>query len=391
MHSSSSSEHISHQPNVSWVTVSPVSATQALSTNLQSLPLMVPGQAFEMWTFNVDETPVAHGEPVLTSRHSLLPTMQSFFVRIGKNDREFLQQLPAGAKQQKKLGIYLDQCDPETGCTPLTAALTRGHLDLAVDLMSLGASPTTKDLFGRMPEAVPVADGMAAMVMHFMVLHEGQDGPRSTAPTADQTLRKLLTKIDVVTGHTLLTWAISRRHDHLVGLLIDSGADFRVANRFGRTALEEACSSGSTATVSRLLESWAELGLEKTLEHLVSAMLCAVTADRPMVLAQLMSFFRDEFRIQRLNLTEDADDNPLDPVSSNALVEKAAFATFLGSPQSSIASLATLMDRTTDHFMLTEEESSLLRLNEIVAIAKQKQQQKIIEIIHAHAKLPKAS
>ena len=106
-----------------------------------------------------------------------------------------------------------------------------------------------------------------------------------------------------------------------------------------------------------------------------------------MVLAKLLSFFRDEYRFQQSSVSESVDDNPVNSVVPDPLTQKDVYSSFLGS-KPDFWNLTTLMYRTNDNFLLTEEESRLLKLNEIVAFAQQEGLQKIIEIIRAHAKLP---
>lgn len=230
---------------------------------------------------------------------------------------------------------------------------------------------------------------MVSLVERFMSLRERQLASASTPPQDSKELRKLLITIDPATGHTLLTWAISRRHEQLVELLVDSGADFRVANRFSKTALEVACSSGSIATVCRLLKDWSDRGVELRCEHLMSAMQCAVEANRPMVLAQLLSFFRDEFRHRQAALPEAAGRPAPAPLLPRPSAQDDAHAFFAGNQRSASPTLQAIMGRTTDTFLLTEKECSLLRLTELLDRARQAQRDKIVEIIHAHARLPR--
>lgn len=399
-----SSEHIAHQPNDSSPALpwSPTSVTQGLSNpgsfpasesqtspTPQSVPpLMLPKKGFEIREFNMNEDPVAHENLVLTARNDHRSPMSRLFDRIKANDRVFIQQLPVSAREQEKLGFFLDRHDKATGHTPLIAALAAGHLDLAVDLMMQGASPSALDRRRDAPAKVIGDEGMACMVVQFMLRYEEQESP--SALITDKGLSKLLTKIDTTTGHTLLTWAISKHHDELVERLIDSGADFRVANRFGKTALVEACSSGSVAAIRLLLKSVGTFAVALQQQHLISAIYCTVDANRPMVLAPLLSFLRDVLRSQE-ELPGDADDNPVDSITSNPSTQQDAHAFFLGGWRASSATLDVIMARTSDSFLLTEKESLLLELDKVVVIAEERGLTKIVEIIHAHAKLPKGS
>lgn len=383
--------------------VSPTSATQGLSHPVSfpasetqgpespgtRPPQLTQKSGFEVQVFNGQPLPQQHSHPVLMIPNAGLSPMEKLFDRIAENDRAFIRQLPARSKDRQKQGYAMDAKDPASGCTPLTAALTRGHLDLAVDLLVLGADPEGVDAKGRHPLAVARRDSMAAMLLEFVIAwsQHGKSGPAAKA--AISAWQKLLIKIDPGTGHTLLTWAISHQHHRLVELLVASGADLRACNRFGTSALEEACRSGKIESVSVLLDAWPALVSDLHRPYLVSAVTVAAAADRPMVLAQLLSFFRDGFRARQRDLPDNADDPPLHPVVPDPLTQQEVYRSFLGS-RADAWNLVTLMRRTRDNFLLTEDESRLLKLDEVLAEAQQKDRQKIVAIIHAHAKLPAA-
>ena len=303
-----------------------------------------------------------------------------------------MQQLPSGYREREHLGIFIDHCHVTTGRTALTAALQHGHIDLAVDLLLLGADPSVVDRNGRSPQQIASRDDMASMVIQFFQLRESlidaSSSGTSSMPGAKKDLHKLLVKIDIKTCHTLLTWSISNHHDELVEQLIDSGADIRVANRFRRDALEEACISGSISTVCFLLDTLISKKLELRVAQLIACMLQAANANRPMVLARLLSFFRDEFRLQKIDVPEALEENPLNPIVSMPSTQQDAYRWFLGSKPEPTASLDTLIKRTSNNFILTKAESQLLKLNELVDVAQQKGLIKIVEIIHAYTRLP---
>lgn len=396
MSSSISSEHIRHQPNAFGVSGAPIPVpltefqrVSRPSTKIPPpppLPTMVPRQGFEVRQFNADDQPVVHDKPRLTPRTPKLPTAAELFARIRANDREFVQQLSAFAGKQPDFSRLLEYPDTKTGRTPLTTAIDSGHLDLAVDLMMLGASPSAEDFRGNAPVEIVAGSGMPMMLMQFMLWHEKQGAP--SARPADQQLQKQLDAIDSETGHTLLTWAIAQRHDALVELLIDSGADVRTNNKHKRDALQEACTSGSVATVCRLLQGWTEPGAELRPQEVVAAIGCAVRADRHMVLAQLLSFFRDEYRFRQGGLPSAADENPLNPVTPNPMMQRDAYGLFFGTRHASSATMDVLIHRTSDNFLLTENESLLLHLDKIVVWAGKENKTKIVEVIHAHARIP---
>lgn len=403
MNSSSSTEKFRPpNPNAAELVMwSPTSATQGLSnpgsfpasesnpaSPRQKPPQMVPGHAFEVQVFNGASSVISHSNPVLAVSDSSLPPMKRLFLRIDANDREFVRQLPALRSKQMKLGIFLDEPDPVSGRTPLTAALLRGHLDLAADLLLLGADPQLADARERVPVEIAGKDSMGAMVLQFMSLQQMHGVPHITGSKAERDFQQLLTKIDSHTGHTLLTWAISRRHHELVEQLLEGGPDFRVYNRFVRTALEEACASGSLEVVVLLLDAWPTLVSNMNRRYLTDAIRVAAESNRPMVLAQLLSFFRTEFRLRKVDQDKELDENPLDKCSSDRSTQNEVYRSFLGVSPEKQPTIEKIMRRTHDNFLLTADESRLLRLNEIVAFAKEKRLQKIVEIIHAHARLP---
>jgi hypothetical protein len=225
------------------------------------------------------------------------------------------------------------------------------------------------------------------MVEEFMSLWKKKGKPNSAKSPVAKKYHTMLTKINHDTGHTLLTWAVSHNKCELVSLLAKCGADIRVCNRFGRTALEEACLYGELESVSLLLDIWPELSTDAYRDYFIAAIKSAAKVDRPMVLAQLLTFFRDEYRFLQCPVSNDEENNPFNPVSSDPLTQQDVYRTFFGGKADSW-NLATLMHRTNDNFLLTEEESRMLKLNEIVVFAQQKGVQKIVDIIHAHAKLP---
>jgi len=61
--------------------------------------------------------------------------MEKLFQKIKQNDRIFIQKLPPDRLEQTEQGFFIDQASSSAlgGFTPLTLALTLGHLDLAVD------------------------------------------------------------------------------------------------------------------------------------------------------------------------------------------------------------------------------------------------------------------
>lgn len=368
----------------------PASETQGPESPATRPPQLTQKSAFEVRPFHAQPVLEQHGHPVLVTPEAGWSPMEKLFDRIEKNDRLFIRQLPVRSKDRQKQGYAMEARDPASGCTPLTAALMRGYLDLAVDLLVLGADPEGVDGKGRHPLAVARPDSMAAMLLEFVIAwsQHGKAGPKAKAEIS--AWQKLLIKIDPGTGHTLLTWAVSHQHHRIVELLVASGADLRACNRFGVTALEAACRSGKIESLSVLLDAWPALVSDLHRPYLVSAIRAAAAADRPMVLAQLLSFFRDEFRFRQLDLPDNVDDHPLHPVLPDPLTQQELYRAFLGS-RAEAWNLATLMRRTSDDFLLTEDESRLLKLNDVLAEAQQQDRQNIVAIIRAHAKLPAAN
>lgn len=394
-------------------------ATESDSNSAPSKsPRMLSGHAFEVRTFTGDAEILTYSQPVIVLSDAHLSPMERLFSRIQKNDREFVQKLPLRLDEREALGIFLDKPDPVSGYTPLTFALSRGHLEVAIDLLILGAHPKRVDGNGRKPEAAFGTGSMGSMVVQFMILWNRYGKPRTLNSDEWRKYKPVLTKIDVHTGHTLTTWAVSRCHDALLERLMNTEPDFRVRNRFGRNVLEEACVSGSLSAVSRVLEAWPALASRFSRQFLIDAIRIAAEKNRPMVVAQLLSFFRTAYRQQEGDPTGEWEENVWEQARSEASADQGAglkcqaicsgnqqlqeanltrtrestqedaYRLFLGSPPEKQPTLEKIMYRTHDNFLLTEEESHLLDLKEIVVLAKKKQLKKVVEIIHAHAKLP---
>lgn len=391
---SSSTEKSSHRPAspapMPW---SPTSATQEILTSdhvlgsesdLPNSPGLMQRKGFEMQVFNDEQREVAHSEPTFRLSTSTLSPMQILFSRIEANDRGFIRQLLAKRSEQEKLGISPDAIDPESGRTPLTAALALGHLDLVVDLLTLGADAEKGDGQGRKPVTVAGNNLMAVMVLQFINLWRACGEPEEGDSEAGKHYQQLHTRIDPATGHTMLTWSICRHHDELTARLVRSSPDFRICNRHGFTALEAAITTGSVGSVATLLDAWPSLATKQHLEFFIKMVRRSVKKNRPMVLAQLLSFFRRRHDDQISKLEE----NSFHRLPSDASTQKEIYQSVLGIQSAKQPTIEKIMHQTRDDFLLTEDESRLLGLGKILAFAKQKELKKIVEIIHAHAKLP---
>ena len=397
----------SHLPSAS--PISPTSRTQSLlspgtfsasespavdSPTLKP-PVMTPrvvpsttlGHAFELKTFNIQEDVNVHSEPKVMPRELVGSPMEKLFQKIKQNDRIFIQQLPRNLFGQAKQEFFIDKASSSAdgGYTPLTLALTLGHLDLAVDLLLIGASTNVADAQKRQPLRIVPNDSMAKMIITFMVLETNEAKSRTSKSNHHGEYKKLLTQIDPASGYTLLTWAIRHRHPELVRKLINAGADFRVYNRSGRAAFEEACAFGCMETLSLLLDAWPEVVLDQYREHLIAGIESAIRTNRRMVVAELLSFFRTEFRYLYKSASTISRYDKEPKVPSNPVVEEEAFRLFLGAKPERKTSVAHLMKQTSDTFLLTTEESRLLQLNKMTALAQKRSLPEIVEIIHAHA------
>lgn len=366
----------------------PASETQGPGSPKAKPPQLMQKSSFEVQLFNAESVITQHSNPVTSTSEAWLSPMEELFKRIEAGDRKSVQQLPAGSAKQKKIGIFIDEANVKSGRTLLTAALIRGHLDIVVDLLMLGADPRVADRHGRAPKEIAGATSMADIVLQFMIIWRKHGEPGKLGSATDRKYQDLLAKIDLGTGHNLLTWAISQDHAKLVALLIDSGADFRVCNRFGRSALAEACASGRLAIVSAILDRWPTLASDLNRHYLIAALRSAAEANRPMVLAQLLAFFRDECRLQHFDESDAPDENPLDIITSNPQNQQDSYFFILGSKPRSSATFEEMKRRTTDNWRLTPEESRLLELPKILAYAENHDLTKIVDIIHAHARLP---
>ena len=354
-------------------------------------PRVVPsttlGHAFELKTFNIQEDVNVHSEPKVMPRELVGSPMETLFQKIKQNDRIFIQQLPRNLFGQAKQEFFIDKASSSAdgGYTPLTLALTLGHLDLAVDLLLLGASTCVADAQTRQPLRIVPNDSMAKLIITFMVLQTNEVKSYSTKSNQQGEYQKLLTQIDPKSGHTLLTCAINYRHPKLVQKLINAGADFRVCNRFGRAAFEEACAFGCLETLSVLLDEWPEVVTDENREYLIAGIKSAIMANRRMVVAELLSFFRAEFRYRYKSapLVSGYDREPKLP--PNPVAEEEAFRLFLGATPERKTSIAHLMSQASNSLLLTAGESRLLRLDKMVALAQTRSLPEIVEIIHAHA------
>jgi ankyrin repeat protein len=226
---------------------------------------------------------------------------------------------------------------------------------------------------------------MAKMIIKFMVLETNKAKSHGTKSNQHGEYQKLLTQIDHVSGYTLLTWAIKHRHPKLVEKLINVGADFRVHNRFGRAAFEEACAFGCMETLSVLLDAWPEVVLEKHRKYLIAGIESAIMANRRMVVAELLSFFRAEFRYLYKSTSTFPSYDKEPKVPPNPVAEEEALRLFLGAKPHRETSAAHLMKQASNTLLLTADESRLLQLNKMVALAQKQSLPKIVEIIHAHA------
>ena len=364
---------------------SPISKTPVMTQ--REVPSTTLGHAFELTLFSTQEDACIHSEPKVKATKLVYSPMEKLFQKIKQNDRIFIQNLPPDRLEQTEQGFFIDQASSSTlgGFTPLTLALTLGHFDLAVDLLLIGASTNVADAQTRQPLRIVANDSMAKMIIRFMVLETNEVNSRKSKSNHHGDYQKLLTQIDPQSGHTLLTWAIRYRHPKLVEKLINAGADFRVFNRFGRAAFEEACAFGCMETLSLLLDAWSEVVVDQYREHLIAGIESAIRSNRRMVVAELLSFFRTEFRhlYKSASTISRYDKEPKMP--PNPVVEEEAFRLFLGAKPERKTSVAHLMKQTSDTFLLTPEESRLLQLNKMIALAQKRSLPEIVEIIHAHA------
>ena len=403
---------LSHLPSAS--PISPTSKTQSLlspgsfpasespvvdSPTLKP-PVMTPGEvpsktlghAFELTIFSTQEDACIHSEPKVKATELVCSPMEKLFQKIKQNDRIFIQKLPPDRLEQIEQGFFIDQASSSAlgGFTPLTLALTLGHLDLAVDLLLLGASIHVADAQTRQPLRIIANDSMAKLIITFMVLETNEAKSRKAKSRKSKSshrgeYQKLLTQIDHQSGHTLLTWAIRYRHPKLVERLINAGADFRVYNRFGRAAFEEACAFGCMETLSLLLDAWPEVVVDQYREHLIAGIESAIVTNRRMVVAELLSFFRTAFRYVYKSASTVSSYDKEPKVPPNPVAEEEAFRLFLGAKPERTTSVAHLIKQTSDTFLLAADESRLLQLSRMVALAQKRSLPEIVEIIRAHA------
>ena len=324
------------------------------------------------------------------SEHQSQPlsqVMAKLFEAIDEQDLSLFKNLSSDLAKQKADGIDLDAIDPATLRSPLTWALACDQPDIAVELLMKGASPVTKDGQGRRPEEL-ASPLLKIFIEFFELYYLAADKEESLL---HKEFMQRLNEVDSVSGHTMLSWAIERKHDDLAGFLIWKRVDLMVKNQRGHTALDSAARSGSLDILDKILGKWPRLSKPESLNSLRSALMGAVEHGRPQVIAVLLSFFRKRYRADVLRrLSEKSLDSYLrqEDKKRSAAVASEAYAHGVSPNKSRALTTERAMSRTSDACLLTDDEYTLLDMDNVWKRANQLRNQPVLQMLAAHCKQP---
>lgn len=326
----------------------------------------------------------------LTSGHKPQPlseAMAKLFEAVDEQDLPFFKNLSSDIAKQKAGGIDLDAIDPATLRSPLTWALECDQPDIVVELLMKGASPVTQDGRGRRPE--DLASPLLKIFIEFFELYYlAADKETSLLHTE---FMGRLNEVDSTSGHTMLSWAIERKQDELAGLLMWKRADLMMKNKRGHTALESAARSGSLDILDKILGKWPRLSKPENLSILRSALMGAVEHGRPQVIAALLSFFRKRYRTDVLRrLSEKSLDSHLrqEDKKRSPTIASEAYAHGVSPNKSGALTTERAMSRTSDACLLTDDEYTLLDMDNVWKRANQRRNQPVLQMLAAHCKQP---
>ena len=329
-----------------------------------------------------------------TIRHPLLGStwdkegfaraMEPIFWGVRCGQLDVLDLVPSKRHEQRALGIDIDMPHPQTGQTLLTLALKTKQTDMVVHLLLRNAAPEQRDANGDSSYDF-ASDFCSQLLVYFAMRLE--PSVRFIGSQEESDFLALINGVDRETGETLLSWSIKARHDKLAALLLKDGAKIRVKNQQGKTALEVAAECGSVAIIRILFKHWPNLPkYPKDMRILRKAMALAVRADRPYIIAECLSFYRDYWRrLQEPDYDSDEDSGDPDWAATKA-GELAAHHYFLYGQALTMPTTAELERRTTDDFLLTSKQRVSLGLDEIEVLAIQLNRPRVLEMIAAHCK-----
>lgn len=146
-------------------------------------------------------------------------------------------------------------------------------------------------------------------------------------------------------------------------------------NADGKIPLDIATGCGTLSMIHTLLQFWStEPQNDGHCAYLHSAICEAVTADRPMVVAECLSVFRTSYREEKV-MHSGAGRHAED-----------AYHFFLRGLRPADLIVREAMRSTTNNYVLNEQECVLLALPKIEALAIKLDRSKVLEVIAAHTK-----
>ena len=313
--------------------------------------------------------------------------MSSLFEAIDGQDLGYFKALSFDDAKRDAEGIDLDGIDPGTRCTPLTWALECDQTDIAVELLFKGADPSISDGKGRLPAAL-ASPLLKIFIEFFERFHLSADERKS--PLHEEFLQ-YLDAVDFSSGHTMLSWAIERKHDELAAFLIRKRANLTLKNKHGHSALESAARAGSLDILDKILEKWPRLSGPDSLNLFRSALVCTVDRGRPQVIAALLSFFRRRYRAASLrHLSEKSLENYLiqEGKKRGSALSSEAYAYGVSPSRHYALTTERALSRASDACLLTDDEYKLLDMGGIWRLAEKSGNQQVLQMLAAHCKRP---
>lgn len=244
-------------------------------------------------------------------------------------------------------GANIDARD-ESGRTPVMAATHGNHVETVRVLIESGADINIRDNRMDNPFLYAGAEGLLEILR--LTIDAGADtrltnrfGGTALIPAADrghvEIVRELLTRTDVDVNHinnlgwTALLEAVilgdgGERHQQIVQLLVDHGANINIADKEGVTPLEHARSRGFTVIEGILvgaartrntgLITAAEQGVAEAVQSWLSQGADVHAADANGVTALIAAAYRNNLEIAEILIRAGADVNAQDNTQQSA-------------------------------------------------------------------------
>ncbi|CAG0907119.1 unnamed protein product, partial [Cyprideis torosa] len=170
-------------------------------------------------------------------------------------------------------------CRDEMGWTPLIWACEKGHVSAARDLVANGADVNAKDRRGWTP-LIRASVGGHVETVEFLVREAKAD----------------LEGRDNIMGWTALAHAAMRGHTHVMEILLAAGAEVDARGSYGLTPLQWACMEGSLEGVRLLIDHGADWKLAD--DSGVNAVWYALRRGDPSLLLYFMSLCGREYVLE---------------------------------------------------------------------------------------------